>query len=77
MADIGAGKEWGVDVDGIGRGRHQGGVPRADQDPHQVGQALLGADGSDHLGLGVELHAELAQVEGADGLADLRDAPTG
>ena len=38
-------------------------------------EALLGADGVDDLGVGVELDAEAAQVEVGDGLAQLRDAP--
>ena len=77
VADVGPGEERGVDVDRVGRRRHQGGVARTDQHPHQVGEPLLGPDGGHHLGLGVELHVELAQVEVGDGLADLRDAPAG
>ena len=49
LAHVGAGEERAPDVDRVrGRG-HQRGVPRADQHPHQVGEALLGPDGGDHL----------------------------
>ena len=50
---------------------HQCGVPRADEHPHEVREALLGADGGHHLGVGVELDAELALVEVGDGLRSL------
>ncbi len=74
LAHVGAGEQRPPDVDGVRRRGHQGGVAGADEDPHQVGEALLGADGGDHLGLGVELDAELAQVEVGDGAAQLGDA---
>ena len=77
LADVGTGEQRGVDVDGVGRRRHQRGVPRPDQHPHQMGQTLLGPDGGHHLGVGVELDPELAQVEVGDGLAELGDAPAG
>ncbi len=75
LADVGAGQQRAVDVDRIGRGRHQRGVARLQQRPHQVREPLLGPDGVDHLGLGVELHAEPPQVEVGERLAQLRDAP--
>ena len=62
-AHVGAGEQGGVDVDRVRRGGHQGRVARAEQHPHQVGQALLGPDDVDDLGVGVELDAELALVE--------------
>ena len=77
VAHVGAGEQRGVDVDGVRRRRHQGGVARADQDPHQMGEPLLGPDGGHHFGVGVELDLELAQIEVGDGLADLGDAPAG
>ena len=36
-----------------------GGVAGSGQRPHEVGEALLGADGRDDLPVGVELHVEL------------------
>ena len=51
--------------------------PGPDQHPHEMREPLLGPDGGDHLGLGVELDAELAQVEVGDGAAQLGDAPGG
>src|ERR1035437_5330590 len=62
-------------MDGVGRRRHQGGVTRADQNPHQVGQSLFRTNGRDHLGFRIDGHIELAEVEIRDRLADLRDAP--
>ena len=61
-----------IGYDGLGTER---GVARAEQHPHQVREALLGADGAAHLGVGVELDAELALVEVGDGQPQLRDAP--
>ena len=55
--------------------RHEGGVAGREQHPHQVAEALLGADRGDDLGLGIELDAEAPQVQVGDGLAQLRDAP--
>ena len=75
LAHVGAGEERPPDVDRVGRRRHQRGVARADQHPHEVREALLGADGRHHLGLGVELDVELALVEVGDGAAQLGDPP--
>ena len=38
-----------------------------------MGEALLGADGGDDLGLGVQVDVELALVEVSDGAAQLGD----
>ena len=59
----------GYDGDG-----HERGVARAHQHPHEVREALLGADGGHHLGVGVEVDVELALVEVGDGAAQLGDA---
>ena len=77
VAHVGAGEEGCVDVDGIGRRRHECGVARPHQHPHQVGQAFFGADRGDHFGVGVQLHLELAQIEIGDGLTDLGDPTAG
>ena len=77
LPDVGAGEQRAPDVDRVRRRRHQGGVARLEQHPHEVREALLGPDGRDDLGLGVEGHAEAAHVEVGDGLAQLRDAPAG
>ena len=63
LADVGPGEQRGVDVDGVRRRGHQGAVAGTEQHPHEVREALLGPDGGHHLGLGVELHAEPAQVQ--------------
>ena len=62
----------GYDGDGTERA-----VTGAEQHPHEVRQPFFGPDGRDHLGLGVELDAEAAQVERGDGLAQLGDALAG
>ena len=77
LAHVGAGEERAPDVDRVRRRGHQRGVPRADEHPHEVREALLGADGRHHLGLGVELDGELAPVEVGDRAAQLGDAPRG
>ena len=77
LADVRPREERAVDVDRVARRGHQRGVTGAEQDPHEVAEALLGADGVDDLGLGVELHPEGAQVQVGDGPAQLRDAPAG
>ena len=74
LAHLGAGEQRRVDVDRVRRRRHQGAVTGAEQHPHEVRQPLLGPDGRHHLGLGVELDAEAAQVQRGDGLAELGDA---
>ena len=53
------------------------GIARAQQHPHEVREPLLGADGGDHLALGVEVDAEAPLVEAGEGLAQLGDAPAG
>ena len=77
VADVGAGEQRGIDVDRVRGRRDEGGVPRSDQHPHEVGQPFLGPDGGDHLGVGIERHFELAEVEIGDGLADLGDSTAG
>ena len=77
VAHLGAGEDRAPDVDRVRRARHQRGVARAEQHPHQVREALLGADGVAHLRVGVEVDAELALVEVGDGHPQLRDAPAG
>ena len=77
LAHVGAGEQRAPDVDRVRRRGHQGGVAGPDQHPHEVREALLGADGRHHLGLGVELDRELAPVEVGDGAAELGDAPGG
>ena len=77
LAHVGAGEERPPDVDRVRRRGHQRGVAGPDQHPHQVREALLGADGRDDLCLGVELDVELALVEVGDGAAQLGDAARG
>ncbi len=77
VAHLGAGEDRTPDVDRIRRARHERGVTRAEQHPHEVGEALLGPDGAAHLRVGIELDAELALVEVGDGHPQLRDAAAG
>ena len=51
--------------------------PGAQQHPHEVREALLGPDGRDHLGVGVELDVEAPAVEVGDRLTELGDAAAG
>ena len=74
VADLGAGEDGTPDVDRVRRAGHERGVAGAEQHPHQVREALLGADGAADLRVGVELDAELALVEVGDGQPQLRDA---
>ncbi len=57
------GEDRPLDVDRVARARHEGRVARLEQHPHQVREALLGADRVQHLRVGIELDAELALVE--------------
>jgi hypothetical protein len=75
LAHVGAGEQWAPDVDGVGGRGHQCGVTGLDEDPHEVGEPLLGPDGGDHLGFRVELDPELAQVEVRDGAPQLGNSP--
>src|SRR3546814_11088501 len=45
--------------------------------PHEVAEALLGADRGDHLGVGIEVDVEAALVEACDRLSQLGDALAG
>ena len=53
--DVGAGDDRAVDVDGIAGVGHEHGVARVENGEAEVGDALLGADGDDGLGVGVEV----------------------
>jgi hypothetical protein len=77
LADVGPGEQRPPDVDGVRRRGDQGGVARLEQHPHQVGEALLGPNGGDGLGLRVEVDAEAPGVQVGHGLAQLGDAPAG
>jgi hypothetical protein len=61
-------------MDRVARVGHERHVPRLDEEPHQVRQTLLGADGRDRLSLGIELDAEAPPVEVADRAPEVRDA---
>ena len=74
VADLRAGEERPPDVDRVRRARHHRGVARAEEHPHEVREALLGADRRAGLRLGVELDAEAASVEVGDREPELRDA---
>ncbi len=72
--DGGAGEARRDQVDRVARARHDGAVAGLEQHPHQVREALLGADRADDVQVGVELHAEDLQVTLADRLAEVRQA---
>src|SRR5439155_1361998 len=74
-AQVAVGDDDRVGVDGVGRVRHQHPVPRLEDGQGQVGHALLGADGGDGLGLGIQLDLVMVPIPGRDGLAEPRDSP--
>ena len=74
-AQVAVGDDDRIGVDGIGRVRHQHPVPRLEDRQGQVGHALLGADGGDGLGLGIQLDLVMVPIPGRDGLAEPRDSP--
>jgi hypothetical protein len=55
LAQVGTGEQRAVDVDRVAGARHDRGITVVEQDPHQVAEALLGADRVGDLELGVEL----------------------
>ncbi len=65
----------GIDVDRIRRLRDDCRIAGLHQRPHQVGQALLGSDGGDDLGVGVEGDTESALVTVGDCLAEIGQTP--
>ena len=74
VADHPAGHDEAVGVDRIGRVRADDHVAGRGQGLGEVGEALLGAQGGDHLGVGVQLHAEAAVVVAGHGAAQADDA---
>jgi len=77
LARVGPREVRTPDVDRVGRRRHDRRVAGLQQHPHQVAEALLGADRADDLGLGVERDAEPALVESGDRGPQLGDAARG
>ena len=61
-------------VDRVARVGHQHHVARRRDRLRHVGEAFLGAERGDDLGLGIELHAEAAVVIGGLGPAQPGDA---
>jgi hypothetical protein len=74
VADDAASHDEAEGVDRIGRVRTDDHVAGGGQGLGQVGEAFLGAQGGDHLGVGVQLHAEPAAVIAGHGLAQAGDA---
>ena len=74
MAQRAAGDHEAVGVDRVARVRHQHDVAGSGDRHREVGEPLLGAEGGDHLGLGVELHPEAAGVVAGLGAAQAGDA---
>ena len=72
--DVRAGDDRAVDVDGVAGIGHQHGVARVEDGQAEVGDALLGADGDDGLGVGVEIDVVARLVPVADGLAQAGNA---
>ena len=74
VADRGAGNDEAELVNRIGRARYQDHIAGRRYGLRHVGEAFLRAERRDHLGFGVELHAEPARVVGGLRLAQARDA---
>jgi hypothetical protein len=71
VVGLGAGEEGADVVEGVGRVGHEGRVARADQAEGDVDDALLRAEEGQHLGRGVEPHAEAALEPVGEGGAQL------
>ncbi|EGQ63174.1 hypothetical protein GGI1_17593 [Acidithiobacillus sp. GGI-221] len=56
-------------MDGISRAGHQHRIAGTHGRQCQVGDALLGPDGDDGLGLGIELHTVTVLIPGRNGAA--------
>ena len=66
VADIGAGDDRPVDVYRVTRIRHQHDVAGVQRRERKVGDAFLGADGDDRLGVGIEFDVVACLVPVAD-----------
>jgi hypothetical protein len=73
-AEVAVGDHDRVGVNRVGGVGDEHRVPRLEEREHQVGQALLRADGRDRLGLGIELDPEAVAVPGGDRDAEPADA---
>ena len=73
-ADHAAGHQEAEGVDRIARVGHQHDVARRGDRLRDVGEAFLGAERGDDLGVGIELHAEAARVIGGLRAAQAGDA---
>ena len=74
VAERAAGDHEAVGVDGVAGVRDEHDVAGGGDRHGEVGEALLGAEGGDDLGLGVELHPEAAGVVAGLGAAEAGDA---
>ena len=74
VAQGAAGDHEAVGVDGVAGVGDEHDVAGGGDRHGEVGEALLGAEGGDHLGLGVELHPEAAGVVAGLGAAEAGDA---
>ena len=61
-------------MDWIGRVRAEDDVTRRGDRLRHVGKAFLGAEGRDHLRVGIQLHAESARIVGSLGAAQTGNA---
>ncbi len=75
MPDGGARQNEAEGMDGISRIGHQHHIARRGNRRRQIGEAFLGAQRRNHLGIGIERHAEAALVIGRHRLAQALDAP--
>ena len=76
-AQVTVGDDHRVRVDRIGRVRHQHAVAGLEHGEGEVGQSLLGPDGGDGFGVGVQLDPVAVAVPPGDGHPEPRDAAGG
>ena len=76
-ADVGPGKQRGIDVDRIGRRRNKCRIAGTDEHPHEVREPLLRPDRRHDLPVGVDADPETPLVQIRNGRAQLRNPSTG
>src|ERR1017187_4440199 len=71
---VGSGDDGAVDVDGVAGVGDEDGVAGVEDGEAEVGDALLGADGDDGFGLGIEIDAVAGLVPITNGAAEAGEA---
>ena len=77
LTDGSASEDGSPDMDRVGGCGNEAGIARLEQDPHEMGEALLGPDDVQHLGLRIEVDPEPSQIEVGHRLTQLGDPLAG